>query len=153
MQLQALYDEFADSKGLKILAFPCNQFGSQVIPRSKHRTFKIHHYAIQFINHLIERSLIEIPSSIGRFVDIQGFCPTLHRGFCGSSFVLIFFFVTPQWVLWQQFCFQKFFVTTQWVLRQQFCSHMFHHVACIFGRPTCSRLTVACMHRLFYILE
>lgn len=28
-QLQALYDEFADSKGLRILAFPCNQFGSQ----------------------------------------------------------------------------------------------------------------------------
>lgn len=28
-QLQALYDEFADSKGLRILGFPCNQFGSQ----------------------------------------------------------------------------------------------------------------------------
>jgi len=29
-QLQALYDELADSKGLRILAFPCNQFGGQV---------------------------------------------------------------------------------------------------------------------------
>lgn len=28
-QLQALYDEFAESKGLRILAFPCNQFGGQ----------------------------------------------------------------------------------------------------------------------------
>lgn len=28
-QLQAMYDEFAESRGLKILAFPCNQFGSQ----------------------------------------------------------------------------------------------------------------------------
>jgi len=28
--MQALYDELADSKGLRILAFPCNQFGSQV---------------------------------------------------------------------------------------------------------------------------
>jgi len=27
--MQALYDELADSKGLRILAFPCNQFGSQ----------------------------------------------------------------------------------------------------------------------------
>lgn len=24
-----MYDEFAESRGLKILAFPCNQFGSQ----------------------------------------------------------------------------------------------------------------------------
>lgn len=28
-QLQAMYDELADSKGLRILAFPCNQFGGQ----------------------------------------------------------------------------------------------------------------------------
>jgi len=28
-QLQALHDEFADSRGLRILAFPCNQFGNQ----------------------------------------------------------------------------------------------------------------------------
>lgn len=28
-QLQALYDEYAESKGLRILAFPCNQFGGQ----------------------------------------------------------------------------------------------------------------------------
>lgn len=28
-QLQAMYDEFAESRGLKILAFPCNQFGGQ----------------------------------------------------------------------------------------------------------------------------
>jgi len=28
-QLQALHDEFAESGGLRILAFPCNQFGSQ----------------------------------------------------------------------------------------------------------------------------
>lgn len=28
-QLQALYEELAESKGLRILAFPCNQFGSQ----------------------------------------------------------------------------------------------------------------------------
>lgn len=28
-QLQALHDELAESKGLRILAFPCNQFGSQ----------------------------------------------------------------------------------------------------------------------------
>jgi len=28
-QLQALHDEFADSKGLRILGFPSNQFGSQ----------------------------------------------------------------------------------------------------------------------------
>lgn len=28
-QLQALHDEFAESKGLRILAFPCNQFGGQ----------------------------------------------------------------------------------------------------------------------------
>lgn len=29
-QLQALYDEFAESKGLRILMFPCNQFAGQV---------------------------------------------------------------------------------------------------------------------------
>lgn len=28
-ELQELYEEFAESKGLKILAFPCNQFGHQ----------------------------------------------------------------------------------------------------------------------------
>lgn len=28
-QLQALYDEFAESKGLRILVFPCNQFAGQ----------------------------------------------------------------------------------------------------------------------------
>jgi len=28
-QLQALHEEYAESKGLRILAFPCNQFGSQ----------------------------------------------------------------------------------------------------------------------------
>jgi glutathione peroxidase-family protein len=28
-QLQALYDELAESKGLRILGFPCNQFGGQ----------------------------------------------------------------------------------------------------------------------------
>jgi len=28
-QLQAMHDEFAESKGLRILAFPCNQFGKQ----------------------------------------------------------------------------------------------------------------------------
>jgi len=28
-QLQALHDEFADSRGLRILAFPCNQFANQ----------------------------------------------------------------------------------------------------------------------------
>lgn len=28
-ELQALHDEFAESKGLRILGFPCNQFGSQ----------------------------------------------------------------------------------------------------------------------------
>jgi len=28
-QLQALHDELAETKGLRILAFPCNQFGSQ----------------------------------------------------------------------------------------------------------------------------
>lgn len=28
-QLQALYDELAESKGLRILAFPSNQFGGQ----------------------------------------------------------------------------------------------------------------------------
>lgn len=27
--MQALHDEFAESKGLRILAFPCNQFGKQ----------------------------------------------------------------------------------------------------------------------------
>jgi phospholipid-hydroperoxide glutathione peroxidase len=27
--LQALHDEFAESRGLRILGFPCNQFGSQ----------------------------------------------------------------------------------------------------------------------------
>ena len=29
-QLQALHEEFAETKGLRILAFPCNQFGGQV---------------------------------------------------------------------------------------------------------------------------
>lgn len=28
-QLQAMHEELAESKGLRILAFPCNQFGSQ----------------------------------------------------------------------------------------------------------------------------
>jgi len=28
-QLQAMYDELSTAKGLRILAFPCNQFGSQ----------------------------------------------------------------------------------------------------------------------------
>ncbi|XP_044009763.1 phospholipid hydroperoxide glutathione peroxidase-like isoform X2 [Aphidius gifuensis] len=28
-QLNELYDQFAESKGLRILAFPCNQFGGQ----------------------------------------------------------------------------------------------------------------------------
>ena len=29
-QLQALHDKLAEEKGLRILAFPCNQFGGQV---------------------------------------------------------------------------------------------------------------------------
>lgn len=29
-QLQELHEKFAESKGLRILAFPCNQFGGQV---------------------------------------------------------------------------------------------------------------------------
>jgi len=29
-QLQAMYDELGDSQGLRILGFPCNQFGGQV---------------------------------------------------------------------------------------------------------------------------
>lgn len=31
-ELAELHDKYADSKGLRILAFPCNQFNSQVRP-------------------------------------------------------------------------------------------------------------------------
>ena len=39
-QLQALYGEFAESNGLRILAFPCNQFGGQV-NSTAHTVWKI----------------------------------------------------------------------------------------------------------------
>jgi len=48
-QLQAMYDELGTSKGLRILGFPCNQFGSQE-PGSEEeiKQFAISNYGVTF---------------------------------------------------------------------------------------------------------
>nr|KAG5696359.1 hypothetical protein BaRGS_028354 [Batillaria attramentaria] len=48
-QLQALHTKYAESKGLRILAFPCNQFGSQE-PWSEEeiKKFAQDKYGVQF---------------------------------------------------------------------------------------------------------
>lgn len=48
-QLQALYDELAESKGLRILAFPCNQFGGQEPGTNKEiKKFATENYGVKF---------------------------------------------------------------------------------------------------------
>ncbi|ESN98543.1 hypothetical protein HELRODRAFT_192974 [Helobdella robusta] len=48
-QLQALYDEFSCSKGLKILGFPCNQFGGQEPwPEAEIKKFVTENYGVTF---------------------------------------------------------------------------------------------------------
>jgi len=48
-QLQALHDELAEEKGLRILAFPCNQFGSQEPGTNEEiKTFATTKYNVKF---------------------------------------------------------------------------------------------------------
>ena len=48
-QLQALHAKYAESKGLRILAFPCNQFGSQEPwPEAEIKKFATDKYGVQF---------------------------------------------------------------------------------------------------------
>ncbi len=48
-QLQAMHDELAEMKGLRILAFPCNQFGSQEPGSNEEiKTFATTKYGVKF---------------------------------------------------------------------------------------------------------
>lgn len=48
-QLQELHTKYAESKGLRILAFPCNQFGSQEPwPEPEIKEFAVSKYNVQF---------------------------------------------------------------------------------------------------------
>lgn len=47
--MQALYDELADSKGLRILAFPCNQFGGQEPwPNEEVKKYVVDNFGVKF---------------------------------------------------------------------------------------------------------
>ncbi len=68
-QLQALHDKLAEEKGLRILGFPCNQFGSQV--RYKISTWHSSHYVLFTKSPNYASKILKLLFDINPFADFK----------------------------------------------------------------------------------